>query len=236
MYSTRQLLRRSILALAISAGASIPFLSRAEAPADAGALAQADELKNKAFAALKAGKFDVTNEYLAKAAEIDPRLKEMSDWTRQFEAQRKLFTDERHKEYDKAYNDVQLLLKNHKESYAIDAASRAYVLSDNKKDFGKIAWVRDLIKQTAEMGDKCEADEQWLRAMRVYSDLSAVEPSVPDWKDLLKVATRRIRLLAVYAPDSLKAMQEGEAKDREEVDLAPQAHHQTRQAGHQARR
>src|SRR5258706_11607116 len=61
-------------------------------------LAEVDQLKIKAFEALKAGKFDVTNDYLAKAAELskDPVTMKMADWTRQFESQRQVFKTERH--------------------------------------------------------------------------------------------------------------------------------------------
>ena len=45
-----------------------------------------------------------------------------------------------------------------------------------------------------------------------------LEPAKPQWKDKLKLATRHIRLIAIYAPDTLKAIQESEGKDREEVD------------------
>ena len=35
----------------------------------------------------------------------------------------------------------------------------------------------------------------------------------------MKLATRRVRLLALYTPDVLKKLQEGEIKDREEVEV-----------------
>jgi carboxyl-terminal processing protease len=54
--------------------------------------------------------------------------------------------------------------------------------------------------------------------MRLYADLSSIEPAVPEWKDKLKLATRRIRLLALYTPGGIKALQESESKEREAVD------------------
>src|SRR6476661_8554442 len=79
-------------------------------------LAEADQLKSKAFAALKAGKFDLTNNYLSQAAQIskDPVTIKMADWTRQFEEQRQVFTTDRHKEYEKAVKDLHLLLEKNK--------------------------------------------------------------------------------------------------------------------------
>jgi len=54
--------------------------------------------------------------------------------------------------------------------------------------------------------------------MRLYADLSAIEPADPVWKEKLKLATRRIRLLALYTPGGIKALQESEAKERDAVD------------------
>src|SRR5215212_6493144 len=85
-------------------------------------LAEADQLKNKAFEALKAGKFDLTNDYLSQAAAIskDPVTVKMADWTRQFEQQRLVFKTERHKEYEKAVKDVHLLQDKSKLPFAME--------------------------------------------------------------------------------------------------------------------
>ena len=63
-----------------------------------------------------------------------------------------------------------------------------------------------------------EGSEQWLKTARLYSDLSQMEPSNPEWKDRLKLVMRRIRLLATYTPDALKTAQDAETKDREAAD------------------
>src|SRR3954468_8176050 len=99
-------------------------------------LAEADELKKAAFEALKAGKFEVTNNNLAKAAELskDPVTMKMADWTRQFEAQRQVFKTERLKEYDKAVKDVHMLQDKGKPlPYAMEVAAGAYLLSNDKE-------------------------------------------------------------------------------------------------------
>src|SRR5205807_1707301 len=87
-----------------------------------------------------------------------------------------------------------------------------------KTAFRAEGWVDNLVKSTVALADKYEASEQWLKALRVYQDLGAIEPSKPEWKDRLKLAMRRIRLLALYAPDTLKQIQEAEAKDRAVVE------------------
>src|SRR5262249_3778136 len=133
---------------------------------------------------------------------------------------------------DKSVADVQKLLANHKESFAIDAAASAYLLAEDKDAFRKEPWVDQLIKDTAQQAAKADADEQWLRSARLYVDLAQIEPTNTQWKDGLKQATRRVRLVATYTPDAVKAMQETESKARDEADalLNPTTQPSTRPA------
>jgi carboxyl-terminal processing protease len=182
-------------------------------------LAAVEQMKTEAFKALRGGDFDRSNTLLVKAAAManDPALSQMATWTSQFERQRQEFTRQRHKEYQKAVDDVQLLLKHQKDDYAVDVASRAFLLADDKDQFHSEEWVKQLIAGAIDRAKQDEQQEHWLRALRLYSDLAALEPSTAQWKDQLKVATRRIRLLATYAPDQLKALQQADADQRDEV-------------------
>jgi carboxyl-terminal processing protease len=184
-------------------------------------LAEADLLKSKAFQALKAGKFELTNDYLAQAAEItkDPVTMKMADWTRQFEAQRQVFKTERHKEYDKAVKDVHLLQDKSKLPYAMEVAAGAYLLADDKEAFRKEPWAEKLLTDAKKVAGEYEQNEQWLKALRLYSQLSTIESDSVEWKEHLKTCTRRIRLLALYVPAELKKIQDVDGKEREEVEL-----------------
>ena len=183
-------------------------------------LASVEQLKLDAFNALKSGKFEETNTLLAKAASIspDPNLHQMADWVNQFETQRQHFTDERRKQFDHAVENVKKLQAAHYDSYALDWAREAGLLSDDKLAFRKEPWVDALVNQGIEMANTYDQHEQWLKALRLYSDLSSIEAANPEWKEKLKLATRRIRLLAVYTPGGIKALQETEAKERDAVD------------------
>src|SRR5687767_13577938 len=121
-------------------------------PADAKQqLASVQQLKTDAIAALRSGRFEQSNELLAKAASIsqDPTVVRMAGWVNQFETQRQQFTAERHKQYDKAVADVKKLQAHKKDSFALDIAARAALLSDDKDKFRKEPWVDALVKQTA---------------------------------------------------------------------------------------
>ena len=83
----------------------------------------------------------------------------MSLWVKDFESQRQTFQAERHKQYDKAVGDVQKLLENHKDTYAIDGAARAYSLADDKDAFRDEVWVQNLLKKSVQMATEFEASE-----------------------------------------------------------------------------
>jgi len=98
------------------------------------------------------------------------------------------------------------LLDHHKDGYALDWAAKAGLLADDKKAFRSEPWVEALVKRSIEMAKDYDAKEQWLKALRVYSDLSSIEQANPEWKEKLKLATRRIRLLALYTPGGIKSL------------------------------
>ena len=179
-----------------------------------------DSLKLEAFKDLRGGQFDRGTQLLGKAAAMssDPTLVQMAGWTQQFEAQREIFAVQRHTAFEKAATDVELLLKNNHPDYALDAATRAYLLADDKATFTAEPWAYSLINDSIHRADTDEQNGQWLKAMRIYSDLGSLLPTIPTWKDRLHLTTRRVRLLAMYVPDELKKIQDSEARERNEVD------------------
>ena len=207
---------------ATAAGASVAGGSVAGA-----SVAGVDQLKTDAFRALMVGNFDRGNDLLGRAAQqsSDPQLGQMHEWTQTFENQLKRFTDERHKAYDKSFANVQTMLKGHHDDAALDLASRAQLLSDNKDDFHNLPWMKSLIADSVGRAAGYESSDEWLKAMRVYEDLGIVEPASRDWKEHLKSVTRRVRLLATYAPDAYKKMLDKYLADRDVVDalLVPPA-------------
>ena len=203
------------------ARANEPAAPASDGRVDAGGeVASVQQLKDEAFQALRSGRFDQTTELLGRAASLsrDPTLSKMADWTKGFESQRQGFMAERQKQYDKAVGEVRLLIDKGKSDFAIDRAARAFGLAADKQGFHDEPWVIELIARTADQAQRYDGQEQWIKALRLYSDLASVEPANPLWKERLKAATRRVRLLALYAPDEFKKIQEAEQKAAEEVD------------------
>ncbi len=207
-----------LVAAGLAMYASLPAATADTVPG--ASLASGEQLKVQAMEALKVGKFDKTNELLDKAASLshDPRIEQMAAWTKGFENQRVEFAAARHKSYEKSVEDVKKLLERKKDDYAVDGATRRHLLADDKKAFRDEPWVDAMVKGAIERAEQYDKDEQWVKSLRLYSDLSSIEPATPLWKDRLKLATRRVRLLALYTPEVLKKLQESEQKERDEVD------------------
>ena len=210
-------LSRFLLVLAVALAAVIGHKAFAEPTPDQ--VATADSLRQEAFEALRAGEFDRSNNLLSKAADLtnDPQLRQMASWMGQFESQRSQFNTERRAQFEKAVGDVKLLLEHGHRDYALDAAARAFLLAEDKAAFRAEPWVDDLVNQTIDAARAYETNQNWIRALRLYSALGSVEPANPAWKEELKQATRRIRLLALYAPDYLKSSQKADSAEREAV-------------------
>lgn len=237
---TRALRSAAVAALLGGLGFSAAALPCAAAtPAAAGQqtaqqpqqVATVQQLQSQAWAEAVAGHFDATDQILGKAASMskDPTLVQLAGYSSTFKAQLESFATARHKQYDELVGQAQLLIKNQKPDYAMDIASRAFSLCDtkdpgvgapsvSKDEFRKEPWVDQLVASSVQRAQQYDTSEQWLKSLRLYSDLSIIEPSTPVWKDKLKVATRRVRLLAMYTPDALKAFQEAEAGEREAVE------------------
>ena len=183
-------------------------------------VAEVQQLENEAFNQALAGHFDQTDQILQKAASLshDPTIEQLANASTTFKAQRDSFAMAQHKQFQELVGQVQLLLRNDRPDYAMDIASRAYSLAEDKDAFRKEAWVRQLIDQSIERARQYDQAEQWIKSLRLYSYLASIEESVPQWKDQLKLATRRVRLLAMYTPDVLRALQDSESKDREQVE------------------
>jgi carboxyl-terminal processing protease len=190
----------------------------ADAPASDPVVSQ---LQAAAVKAITAGRFDAANQILTAAVKVskdDPRSTQMLKWSDAFRDQLKVFSGERHVAYEKAVADVKMMSDKGHPDYALDFADRAELLSDDKKAFPNQPWVRTLINDAVTHAAQYEKDGNWYRAMRLYRDLAAVEPASKDWKEKLKDVTRRVRLVALYAPDVYKGTLDGETKERDEVE------------------
>jgi carboxyl-terminal processing protease len=181
------------------------------------------DLRAEALKEIRAGDFDKGAQLLATATDAptvqaDPQLASVARFAAEYEAQREVFLAERRKQFQKTVADIQKLVDAKADDFALDFATRAYVLAEDKPAFATSPLVLGIVERTTAQAQQEENQEQWVRALRLYSDLTQIQPSEPKWKEKLKAATRRLRILALYAPDRLKQIRDADAKQIEELD------------------
>lgn len=198
----------------VALGATSPVLAQQENPA--AQLARVEDLKVAAFQALKTGQFDRTTDLLNQAQEMsrDPSLATMSTWLADYKNRLALSMEERKKEYDEAVANIAKLKDAGLETYVADATATAYQYAADKDTFTKQPWVADAIKRSHELAVAAEQTGDWMSARRLYSDLSAIEPLNATWRTKINDVSRRLTLLAVYAPDELEAVYKADAEAR----------------------
>ena len=213
------------LGLGCTAQAQPPVTVVRDAPRDAAVTAvsaapSVDVLKAQAIEAMKAGEFDLTQRLIHQAAAVgqDAALDRMADWVAEFGEQREAFLAQRLKSYGEQVEKAQALVDAGQDAYALSFAAEAMARTDDKDAFRALPWVERLTARAVALADQYEAGEQWTKALRVFSNLASIDPANAQWKGEQKDAIRRVRLLALYAPDALKALQEAEKGDLKAVE------------------
>jgi carboxyl-terminal processing protease len=204
--------RKSLLSLFAAASMLLAVsAARQDAPADQ---------RNEALKAIRDGDFDRANALLQKASSAgDAQAKEYAAWTAEFESQHEVFVAKRHKDFEKAIDDVRKLVAAGNDEVAIEfAALKAYVFAEDKQKFTDSDLVRGLIQRSADLAADHEAKGDWIKAQRLYSNISVLEPFEPKWKDHRETVARRVRILAMYCPDIIKAQRAEDAKLADEID------------------
>ena len=173
-----------------------------------------------AVASARAGDFQQTDQDLVRAEKltVDPQVHQMEQWVSNYDAERQDFDHQRHDEFLAAVKNAHTLVSHKMDDYAIDEVSKASMLADDREEFRNEKWVDDLVSETAGIALQDENNALWLKAMRIYQDLTVIEPASPVWKNKLKVVATRVGMLYIYTPEQFKKLQLVEEKDSDAAD------------------
>jgi carboxyl-terminal processing protease len=210
--------RRLTIALAMFlATAATPVLAQPQNPASE--LATVEDLKTQAFAALREGRFDESSRFIDQAREInnDPTLKKMSGWLGEFQTKQARYDDKRRTEYDKLIGETRRLDEAGFHVDVSDWLARSMRYADDRDTFRKDEWNSSLIHRTIDMAARAEADGKWIRAGRLYANLSIIEPNNNAWRLKVNEMYRRRALLLMYTPDYYGDLLLAEAKDSDQA-------------------
>jgi carboxyl-terminal processing protease len=199
----RRLLAASVGALLAVGLSQTLAWAEPQATNSAAAVAQVRDLRTQAVSALKAGEFDRAGQLLGQANTItnDPSVQQMKEWFASFETQRQAVLAERKKVFDEQMSKSARASEKGFETFAIDYIADAYTYAPDKAAFRKLPEVEGVIARTVELAQKAEDESQWLAAVRLYADLTRVEPGEVTWHRKFKEVAKRVRLLAMYTPD-----------------------------------
>lgn len=139
-------------------------------------------------------------QYASAAAEPDQAR--VTKWINEYRTQEEKFRADRQKSFENAVRDTKILRDGDYVDLAMDGLADCYTLAENKDAFVKEPWVVSLRDAALKVAEKTEASGEWLKARRIYSNLSTLEPTESRWTHAMEDTVRRIRVLTRYAPES----------------------------------
>ncbi len=139
-------------------------------------------------------------QYASVAAEPDQAR--IATWINEYRTKEEKFRADRKKSFDNAVRDTKILRDGGYVDLAMDGLADCYTLSDNKPNFVKEPWVIALKDDSVKMATASAQAGEWLKARRIYSNLSTLQPTDSKWTKAMEDTIRRIRVLTRYAPQS----------------------------------
>ncbi len=133
---------------------------------------------------------------------LDADQTRIASWTNEYTTVLDKFKTERHKAYGNAVRDAKILRDGGYLDLSTDLLADCYTLADDKPAFVQESWVKDLLAQAVQMADKFKAENDYLKARRIYANISVLEPTESKWTKAMEEMVRRIRILTKYAPES----------------------------------
>ncbi len=156
-------------------------------------------------------------QYASAGGTIELDQAKIGTWIKDFSAKQDRFRTERQKSYDTAVRDTRILQDGGYTDLAMDGLADCYTLSADKKAFVKDGWVKQLRDASVTAANTSAVAGEWLKARRIYSNLSVLEPADSKWTHAMEDMVRRVRLLTRYAPESFADVLKKEVAYRKEA-------------------
>ncbi len=169
----------------------------------AAVISQVRDLRTQAINALKTGDFEKTKQLLDQAYSVnrDPSIEQMQGWFGDFEGRRQEILKERNKSYEEQMAFAAKAVETGHPTFAIDYIADAYLYTPDKAGFRNLPEVDSAITRAVQLAQEAEDKSEWLTAVRLFGDLTRVEPGEVIWNTKFKESARRVRMLAMYTPD-----------------------------------
>ena len=133
---------------------------------------------------------------------VEPDQGKLATWIDDYRQQGERFASERNKSFGNAVRDTKTLQQAHYTDLALDGLADCYTLATDKPKLMSENWVKTLINDGLIAANAAQEAGEWLKARRIYTNLSVIEPSDSRWTKASEELFRRIRILGRYAPES----------------------------------
>ena len=135
-------------------------------------------------------------------AGVEPDQGKLAVWIDDYRQQGEKFTADRSKSFGNAVRDTKTLRQAHYTDLALDGLADCYTLAVDKPALMHESWVKTLIDDGLAAANAAQDAGEWLKARRIYTNLSVIEPSDSRWTKASEELFRRIRILSRYAPET----------------------------------
>ncbi|MGC4073817.1 MAG: hypothetical protein QM760_15160 [Nibricoccus sp.] len=133
---------------------------------------------------------------------VEPDQARLTTWINEYRSMEEKFRSERRVSFEKSVHDTQVLRDGGYLDLAMDGVADAYTLAEDKKSFAREQWVMALRASAVQMAEASKGNGDWLKARRIYANLSVLEPTDSKWTKAVDEMVRRIRVLTRYAPEN----------------------------------
>ncbi|MEO0513855.1 MAG: S41 family peptidase [Planctomycetota bacterium] len=186
-------------------GLSLSVTASAQAPSVQPA--SLDRLANQ-------GKFDALLEAIkAQPASHDPQdTATLISSLERYQSNEQVRRQRRTAAYDEAFETVSEEIAAGDLEEALVAAIEAHSIADEPLLVLRDPAVMDLVKKTQIAANQAELDEDWVEAAVLFGRLNLLYEEDARYRDDVKRVNSHLRVLALYAPDELRELQQARAK------------------------
>jgi carboxyl-terminal processing protease len=165
----------------------------------------------------------VQSQQIDQLAKLDipttnPEDTRLHDWTAAYVSDLTKAEQGRQKEYNDAVTKAEDDFKHGSFDDAMLNLVGAYQIAKDQSEFLKLDWVKELTAKVAERAADYEKQAKWLESYQLYTDLNSLYEIDTRYKPDMQRLARRIRLLAMYVPqtyyDMRKALIEKQIQER----------------------
>ena len=123
--------------------------------------------------------------------------------------------EQRRQAHEDALDEVRKALDDDRVEDALVSAIEAHGLADNPDATLERAIVKQLVERADQAGINAKKNSNWVKALNLYRLLDLLYDDYGHYREQVKLASKHVRVLRIYAPQVLRDLYEQRRKERE---------------------